>query len=78
MTFFVDNWEAYLAGFVSTLRLTVLSAVVALAWGMVIGAFRVSPLRPLRLFAAVWVELFRNTPLTLAFFFLVFVAPVFA
>ena len=77
MTFFVDNWEAYLAGFVSTLRLTVLSAVVALAWGMVIGAFRVSPLRPLRLFAAVWVELFRNTPLTLVFFFLVFVAPVF-
>jgi glutamate transport system permease protein len=37
----------------------------------------VSPLAPLRAAATVYVEILRNTPLTLVFFFLVFVAPQF-
>ena len=66
-----------LTGFWTTLELTLVSAAVALAWGLVLAALRVSPLAPLRAFATVYVELLRNTPLTLVFFFLVFVAPQF-
>ena len=66
-----------LTGFWTTLELTLVSAAVALAWGLVLAALRVCPLAPLRAFATVYVELLRNTPLTLAFFFLAFVAPQF-
>jgi glutamate transport system permease protein len=72
-----DNLPLYLAGFQVTLRLTVYSAAVALLVGVVLAALRVSPLRPLRWFASAYVELLRNTPLTLVFFFTVFVAPQF-
>jgi glutamate transport system permease protein len=43
--------------------------------GTVLGAFRVSPVPTLRGLGTVYVELVRNTPLTLVFFFFVFVAP---
>ena len=66
-----------LAGLRTTAELTVVSAALALAWGLALAALRVSPLPPLRMFATVFVELLRNTPLTLVFFFLVFVAPQF-
>lgn len=44
--------------------LTLLSFVFAFLLGTVIAACRVSPVPPLRLFGSVWVEIFRNTPLT--------------
>lgn len=71
----IDNLDLYLEGFWATLRLTFISAVFALLWGTVLGAFRVSPIPTLRGFGTVYVELVRNTPLTLVFFFFVFVAP---
>lgn len=43
--------------------------------GTVLGAFRVSPVAPLRWLGATYVEIVRNTPLTLVFIFFVFVAP---
>jgi len=73
----VENLPAFLSGFLSTLQLTVVAGVIALVWGLVLAALRVSPLTPLRAFATVYVELLRNTPLTLVFFFLIFVAPQF-
>ncbi|WP_084040354.1 amino acid ABC transporter permease [Demequina sp. NBRC 110053] len=66
-------WGAFLA----TLSLTALSGALALLGGIVLAAFRVSPIGPLRTFATVYVEIVRNTPLTLMFFFWVFVAPAF-
>jgi glutamate transport system permease protein len=45
--------------------LTLLSYACALLLGTFVAACRVSPVPPLRLFGACWVELFRNTPLTL-------------
>jgi glutamate transport system permease protein len=72
-----DNLPGYLSGFLLTLQLTVVAGVLALVWGLVLAALRVSPLAPLRGFATAYVELLRNTPLTLVFFFLVFVAPQF-
>jgi len=71
----VDNLPLYWEGFWATLRLTLISATFALLLGIVLGAFRVSPIPPLRVFGTVYVELLRNTPLTLIFFFFVFVAP---
>lgn len=77
MDLFADNLPAYLNGFLVTLRLTALSGLIALVWGTVLAAMRVSPVATLRGLAVTYVELLRNTPLTLVFFFLVFVAPQF-
>jgi glutamate transport system permease protein len=71
----VDNLPLYWDGFQMTLRLTLVSAVAALVLGTLLGGFRVSPVPTLRGFGTVYVELLRNTPLTLVFFFMVFVAP---
>lgn len=71
----IDNLDLYFEGFWATLRLTFVSAFFALVWGTVLGAFRVSPVPTLRAFGSTYVELVRNTPLTLVFFFFVFVAP---
>ncbi len=72
-----DNFPSYLTGFAVTLRLTVFSAALALLLGLLLAALRVSPIRSLRAVAGGYVELLRNTPLTLVFFAMVFVAPVF-
>jgi glutamate transport system permease protein len=72
-----DNLPAYLAGFRTTLLLTLVSGLIALVVGLVLAGMRVSPLTPLRGVAAAYVELLRNTPLTLVFFFMAFVAPQF-
>src|SRR5690606_10298477 len=66
-----------LAGFRTTLELTLISGLLALALGTVLAAMRVSPLRPLRYIAVGYVELMRNTPLTLLFFGMLIVAPQF-
>lgn len=71
----IDNLPLYWDGFLTTLRLTLVSAVVALVLGTFLGAFRVCPIPTLRAFGTVYVEIARNTPLTLVFFFFVFVAP---
>lgn len=71
----LDNLDLYWLGFRTTLSLTLISAAVALVVGTVLGAFRVSPSPPLRVFGATYVEIVRNTPLTLVFIFFVFVAP---
>lgn len=71
----IDNLPLYWTGFRTTLVLTVVSAVFATLLGTVLGAFRVSPIPVLRAFGTWYVEMLRNTPLTLVFFFFVFVAP---
>jgi len=73
----VENLPAFLTGFRMTAQLTVVAGAVALVGGLVLAALRVSPLGPLRSLATAYVEVLRNTPLTLVFFFLVFVAPQF-
>jgi glutamate transport system permease protein len=72
-----DNASTYVDGFVVTLRLTAYAGALALVLGVIVAGLRVAPLRSLRLFAAAWVEVLRNTPLTLVFFFMVLVAPQF-
>jgi glutamate transport system permease protein len=71
----LDNLAAYREGFVSTLELSLVSSVLALVLGTLLAAMRVSPVPTLRAAGATYVELVRNTPLTVVFFFVVFVLP---
>jgi glutamate transport system permease protein len=71
----LDNLDAYREGFVTTLELSALSSVLALVLGTLLAAMRVSPFPTLRAAGATYVELVRNTPLTVVFFFVVFVLP---
>ncbi|GAA2099301.1 amino acid ABC transporter permease [Kitasatospora saccharophila] len=69
------NFSLFVRGFLGTLELSALSALFALLLGIVLAAFRVSPVPVLRAFGTGWVMLFRNTPLTLMFFAVTFVLP---
>nr|WP_243407692.1 amino acid ABC transporter permease [Frankia canadensis] len=62
-------------GFRRTVALSVLAAVAALLVGTALAAMRVSPVPPLRWFGTAYVQTVRNTPLTVMFFFVVFVLP---
>jgi glutamate transport system permease protein len=71
----VDNLDAYRQGFLTTLALTVLASALALTLGTLLAAMRVSPVPTLRGAGTAYVEIVRNTPLTVVFFFAVFVLP---
>ncbi|MGA4544626.1 MAG: amino acid ABC transporter permease [Streptomycetaceae bacterium] len=60
-----DNWDLIRDGFFTTLELTVLCGLVALVGGTLLAACRVSPVPPLRWFGTAYVNVVRNTPLTL-------------
>ncbi len=70
MDVIVDRFPDILAAFGLNIRLALFSAVLSLALGTVLAAFRTSPLGVLRVIAAGWVNLFRNTPLTLVIAFM--------
>ena len=72
MSFVVDNFELLRDAFLTTLALAVASGICALVIGTLLTAMRVSPVKPLRGAATFYVEVFRNTPLTVVFFFLAF------
>ena len=69
------NLDLFLLGFGNTLLLLVATVALALPFGLLLAAMRISPIGSLRLTAAGYTELLRNTPLTLIFFFMSFVAP---
>lgn len=52
-----------------TLYLSVVSGVLSLIFGTLIGVLRVSPLLPLRALAEGYIEFFRNIPLLIVMFF---------
>jgi glutamate transport system permease protein len=58
-----DNIGALWQGLLTTLSITFLAFVSAVLLGTLIAVFRVSPIPPLRMVGAVYVELFRNIPL---------------
>lgn len=75
MSVLIDQFPLILQGFWMTIRLTAVAALVALVLGTVLAAMRVSPAPPLRWAATGYVELVRNTPLTLVFVLMVFGLP---
>ncbi|MET0493237.1 MAG: amino acid ABC transporter permease [Actinoplanes sp.] len=66
------NRDIYLTGFLWILKLTLASTVGAIILGTFLAAMRVSPVPVLRAFGTLWVNTFRNTPLTLIVFFCYF------
>jgi glutamate transport system permease protein len=52
-----------------TVQLTVYSGIVALVWGTVLAGMRVSPVPVMRAFGTAYVNIVRNTPLTLIIVF---------
>ncbi len=75
MDILVDNLGKILEGFQLTLVLFAGGAVVALVLGTVLAAMRVSPVAPLRWAGTTYVNVVRNTPLILVFFWVVFALP---
>lgn len=72
-------WNEYLGNFAQgtllTLLLTVASFTLATVIGVVIAAFRVSPITPLRIFGQIYVEIFRNVPLMSLIILVVYALP---
>ena len=60
-----DHLGLYVQGWTTTLLLTVVSFAAALVIGLLLASARVSPVAPLRALSRWYVELVRNTPLTL-------------
>lgn len=62
-------------GFLLTLQLLALSLLIATVIGTVLGAFRVSPITPMRAVGTSYVNIFRNTPLVVIFILAAFGLP---
>ncbi|SHN80839.1 amino acid ABC transporter membrane protein 1, PAAT family [Geodermatophilus obscurus] len=75
MDFVRENSDLFLDAFLTTLGLSLLAGLLALVLGTLLAAMRVSPIPPLRGLATFYVETFRNTPLTVVFFFIIFGLP---
>ena len=64
-----------LQGIITTLEISALAWLLAVALGIVSGAMRTVPFRPLRAVATSYVEFFRNVPLLVWMFFWYFGVP---
>lgn len=71
----IDSAPFYLQGFLATLQLLAIAGVGAFVLGTLVAALRISPIPALRIFATVYTEVLRNTPLLLILFFCAFVLP---
>ncbi|GAA4779676.1 amino acid ABC transporter permease [Microbacterium gilvum] len=65
----VDNLDLWSGALANTVLLFFVSGLMALVLGFVVGAMRVSPVPIARAVGTAYVNLVRNTPLTLIFFF---------
>ncbi|GAB2969375.1 amino acid ABC transporter permease [Frigoribacterium salinisoli] len=70
-----DNWPRFLDGFLTTLRLLLVSGLGAVVVGVVVAAMRISPVASFRGFATVYTEALRNVPLTIVLFGCAYVLP---
>lgn len=75
MSMITDHWSVWVEGLSITLTLTGVSFLGALILGTVIAAFRISPIKPLRVFGALFVEVFRNVPLMSLIIVIVYALP---
>jgi glutamate transport system permease protein len=66
---FFDNFDAVRSGFWVTIKLSVATGFFALILGTVLAAMRVSPIGVLRAAGTLYVNTFRNAPLTLVLLF---------
>ncbi len=71
----IQFFDVLFGGFLRTLALLGIAGAGALVIGTLVAGFRISPIPPLRVAAAVYTEVFRNTPLTLVLFGCAFILP---
>lgn len=69
-TMWSDLGAALWPAFWVTIKLTFFSAIGALIWGTILAGMRVSPVPAMRVFGTWYVNIIRNTPLTLIILFL--------
>lgn len=72
MSVLLDNLDLFTRGFLGTIQLFVIAAIGSLVVGGILAAMRVSPVPFLRGAGLTYVNLVRNTPLTLVLFFFAF------
>ena len=75
MNVLLDNLDLYRSAFAGTVRLFLIAGIGSLVGGGLLAAMRVSPVPILRAFGTGYVNVVRNTPLTLVFFFFAFAYP---
>lgn len=70
-----DNLDLWGQALSNTLTLFALGGLLALVLGIIVGAMRVAPVPIARAMGTIYVNIIRNTPLTLVFFFFIFGYP---
>lgn len=70
-----NNWQRLLKGLWMTIELTLISFVLALIVGIMLGLLSVSPSKFLRLIATIYVDIIRGIPLMVLAFFIYFGLP---
>lgn len=75
MQVLIDNFDLFIKGFLVTLRLVLVSGALSLVFGTILGAMRVGPIHILNKAGALYVTIFRNTPLLVLLLFVVFGFP---
>ncbi|MDQ4503358.1 amino acid ABC transporter permease [Sinomonas sp. ASV322] len=75
MSTLLNNLDVFTTGFRNTIILFLVSGLFALILGTIIGTMRVSPVPAMRGFGTLYVNVVRNTPLTLVLFFFAFGYP---
>ncbi len=71
----VQSIPALLLGAVVTLQLTVMSSILGMVGGSLLGITRLSPSKPLRWITRAYVDFFRGTPLLVQIFMIYFGLP---
>ena len=72
----ISNFDEYLRAFGLTIGLFVVSGIASLVLGTLLAVLRVGPISILNKAAALYVTLFRNTPLLMIFIFMAVAMPV--
>ena len=67
-----NNWKVLLEGLWKTISLALISFVLALAIGVIFGLFSVAPIKGLRIFASIYVDIIRGIPMMVLAFFIFF------
>ena len=75
MDVLLDNLDIFGPAFLGTIGLFLVSAVGSLVLGTILAGMRISPVPALRGFGTAYVNILRNTPLTLVLFFMAFAYP---
>ncbi|MDR1017124.1 MAG: amino acid ABC transporter substrate-binding protein/permease [Lachnospiraceae bacterium] len=70
-----NNWKPLLVGLGKTLSLTLVSFILASIIGIILGLCAVTPIKPLRAIATVYVDVIRGVPLMVLVFFIFYGIP---